>query len=469
MARGPKDEVLPLVLWGEVADQLPIPIVLVDAQGRVVELNKAYAEFLGVDTATAVGQPVERVIKGSRLPLVLSTGQPEIASPHQYAESTGLVNRIPVWEEGKVVGCLGMVLFKDIKELSRLLKENRLLTSKLAACRRALKDCLRPKYGLADIIGTSPAVAELKREVEKLGRVRLTVLITGETGVGKELWAHALHRAGEAARGREEPFVTVNCAAIPENLLEAELFGYEEGAFTGAVRGGRPGKFQLADGGTIFLDEIGDMPFTMQAKLLRVIENAEVDAIGSEKPVPVDVRVIAATNRSLPELVAAGRFRADLYYRLNVYNLYIPPLRQHPEDIPLLAKHFLSQLYHQTGIYREADQDCLRALGRYRWPGNVRELRYTLERMAIKSDREVLEERDIPPDIREEGRALCGAPNDASDLNAILARVEEETIRRVLRETNYNKRRAAQVLGIPRSRLYRRLQGYQSGKKARTI
>lgn len=247
----------------------------------VVALNEPYAIFLGVKAEECVGQPIQDVICASRMPVVLATGEAELSSPHQYHDSKGLVDRIPIWYDGQIIGGIGFVLFKDIREIGKLLQENNLLAGKLSSYKATMGDFLRPKYSLEDIIGKSDSIKELKNTVRKIAPLRVDILINGETGVGKELWAHAIHCEEERMSGKKKPFVTVNCAAIPANLLESELFGYKEGAFTGAIRGGRLGKFQLADGGTIFLDEIGDMPLPMQAKILRVLQEREVESLGS--------------------------------------------------------------------------------------------------------------------------------------------------------------------------------------------
>lgn len=449
-----------LETWGEIADYLPIPMVVINDEGKVVALNRAYANFLGIEQATAINQPVEKIIKGSRLPIVLKTGKPEIACPHQYRNSKGLVHRIPIYHNDKVIGCLGMVLFKDIQDMARLVQENHLLAGKLRAYQSELKNILCAKYTLQDIIGESNIIHQLKQQVKKIARTRMNVLITGETGVGKELWAHAIHMESES---KEEPFIAVNCAAIPENLLEAELFGYEEGAFTGAARGGRLGKFQLANGGTIFLDEIGDMPINMQAKILRVLQEREVERLGASRPEIVDVRVIAATNCNLKQLIKEGKFRKDLYYRLNVFNLNIPPLREHPEDIPLLIQHFLSKLYHETGIYRRMSDECLKALLDYQWPGNIRELRFLIDRLALKTDSEIIQLEDLPIEILS--NVQMPKKTEGMGLDNILEQVEHEIIMKTLEKTHFNKRKAASILKIPRSRLYRKLETYYAKGK----
>lgn len=235
---------------GKLTDYLPILLVVINTEAKIVALNKTYANFLGIGQEAAINQPVEKIIKGSRLPIVLKTGKAEIACPHQYKDSKGLVHRIPIYQNDKVIGCLGMILFEDMQDMVRLIEENHLLAGKLHAYQTEFKNILKAKYTLQDIIGESDIMQQLKEQVKKISHTRMNVLITGETGVGKELWAHAIHTESE---NKDEPFVVVNCAAIPDNLLEAELFGYVEGAFTGAVRGGRLGKFQLANGGQCFL------------------------------------------------------------------------------------------------------------------------------------------------------------------------------------------------------------------------
>lgn len=245
-----------------------------------------------------------------------------------------IANRIPIIRNGKVEGAFGRVLFRNVEELYKLYKQIGDMTQELNFYERSFAKSNSSKYGADDIVGTSPAMGELKKTIKHIAHSRSNVLILGESGTGKELVAHAIHTE---YHGDKKPFVCVNCAAIPSELLESELFGYEEGSFTGAKKGGKIGMFQAADGGTLFLDEIGEMPLQMQAKLLRVLQDKKVKKVGSHEAKPINVRIIAATNRNLEEMVKEGSFRDDLYFRLNVISVNIPPLRERIEDLPILA------------------------------------------------------------------------------------------------------------------------------------
>ncbi|MCK9918298.1 sigma 54-interacting transcriptional regulator, partial [Microbacteriaceae bacterium K1510] len=287
-----------------------------------------------------------------------------------------------------------------------------------------------------------------KELAQKVAKSDTTILITGESGTGKELFAHAIHAASRREMG---PFIRVNCAAIPDTLLESELFGYEEGAFTGAVRKGKKGKFELADRGTILLDEIGDMPLPLQAKLLRVLQEKEVERVGSTRPMSIDVRVIASTNRDLAGRIKEGTFREDLYYRLNVVNISIPPLRERPEDLPKLVGDLLLHLMDATGIVvSEVDSDVWGALRSHSWPGNVRELRNVLERALHVMEGERLKAEHLTismPDGRIQSNAV-------STLKESLELAEIEAIKRALVAAGGNKLAAAKLLAISKSGLY---------------
>ena len=288
----------------------------------------------------------------------------------------------------------------------------------------------------------------VRAQVAKIGPAASNVLITGESGTGKELVARAIHAASPR---RGQPFVPINCGAIPESLLESELFGHMKGAFTSAVQAS-PGLFAAADPGTVFLDEIGEMPVHMQVKLLRVIEEKQVWAVGSTKPLRVDIRVIASTNRDLDKEVEAGRFRGDLFYRLNVVHIALPPLREHREDIPLLADHFIREFNLKLGRQVQGiDRDALRALIAYPWKGNVRELEHVIESAMILSDCEILTVGDLP-------RCVVGESVPRNDsLRELNRQSEREHIMTVLAQTQFDKREAARILGISLASLYRKL------------
>ena len=332
----------------------------------------------------------------------------------------------------------------DFEEL-RLTVERALQRRALEQEVRFLREELSRVQGVPELIAESPAMKEVMSLVARVGPTNATVLIRGESGVGKEVIARAIHQASRRKKGR---FVAVSVAAIPETLLEAELFGYEKGAFTGAARA-KPGKFELASGGTLFLDEIGDMPLALQVKLLRALQEREIERLGGIRPIPVDVRIIAATHRDLEALIREGRFREDLYYRLNVVTIWVPPLRERREDILPLAHHFLRKYAEETGkpvkgFTREAE----RLLLEYPWLGNVRELENAVERAVVLTRNAYIGPEDLPMG----GRAF------ASSLR--LEDVEREHILRVLRLTQGNLTRAAELLGIHRNTLREKIRRY---------
>ncbi|MBP8036851.1 MAG: sigma 54-interacting transcriptional regulator [Negativicutes bacterium] len=440
-----------------IFDHMPIGINFVDENGKVIRLNKAMLDYFKF-THDVEGRHIYEIEPTSRLPIVLQTRKAEIGQRHRFADGReAIVHRIPVIDNGKLIGALGIILFGDVQDVYLLAERNRLLLNKLAHYEKE-KSPYQAKYGLHDILGDSPDTRACKEQVRRIARSNSNVLIIGESGVGKELFAHAIHL--ESPR-RDAPFVRLNCAAIPETLLESELFGYVEGAFTGAKKGGQAGKFELAEGGTLFLDEIGDMPYAMQAKLLRVLQEREFERVGGKEIVRVNVRVISATNVELESLVQTGGFRRDLFYRLNVLSLKIGPLRERREDIPNLVYHFLGQIYQENGCYATISQECLAALARYSWPGNIRELRNVVEKIALEAEGRVSRLEDMPAYIRR-NLGNSSVPLDKSKgLRALLAQVEADSIRQALEQCGGCKTQAAAWLQIPKMRLYRKLKQFK--------
>jgi transcriptional regulator with PAS, ATPase and Fis domain len=309
---------------------------------------------------------------------------------------------------------------------------------------------------LDSIAGVSRAIESLKSEALTAASNNLPVLILGESGTGKELFAQAIHHASTR---RLHPFMRINCAAIPKDLLEAELFGYERGAFTGARSDGKPGKFELAHHGTVFLDEIGDLPVEMQPKLLRVLEEKEFERVGGNRLIRSDFRLIAASNQDLQDMLEDGRFRKDLFYRLNVIPLHIPPLRERKEDILPLARHLLQQTSQEAGLSEiRLGPQAGRALLTYEWPGNVRELSNLLERVLQGLEGDRIRSSDLPFYLHQQKGAHRS--RGRASLKTLHARTEREAIRYALEETGYNKSKAAKLLGIHRTLLYRKMKRY---------
>jgi len=439
-------------------------MMLVDRGGRVVWVNDAYKRFLpalGFEHAEDfVGRPVEEVVPNTLMRHVIETGKPILVDLLTNKAGTFVVSRIPLRDaSGQVIGALGMVLFDHPETtLQPLISKFARLQRDLDEARRELAAQRRPKYTFASFIGASPAALEVKRQARRAARTDATVLLLGETGTGKELLAHAIH-AGSARAGRA--FVGVNLAAVPETLLEAEFFGVAPGAYTGADRKGREGKFKLADEGTLFLDEVGDMPIALQAKLLRALQEQEVEPLGSNQVLKVDVRVIAATSRDLRALVAEARFREDLYYRLNVLPIRLPALRERVTDLEPLAENLLESIAVRTGMpQREITPSALAVLSTHRWPGNVRELRNVLEQAAMLTDNPRLEAEDFATILpTSEVTIPAVAPRALRPLPQLIAELERSSIASALAATGGNKVSAAKMLGISRATLYEKLGG----------
>jgi len=429
-------------------------MLVVDAGGVVTMISEGYAEFNGTTVAEAVGRHVTEVIENTRMHIVARTGIPEIGERQTIRGRQMIVNRIPLRDGARVIGAYGRVIFKTVEQLRELASKMNILESKVRYYEEELTHLRGARYTFASIVGSGPSVTAAKAEAERASRTDSTVLLRGETGTGKELFAHAIHAAGARRAG---PFIKLNCAAVPAELLESELFGYEEGAFTGARRGGKPGKFELAAGGTLFLDEIGDMPLPMQAKLLRVLQEREVDRLGGTGSRRVDLRLISATSRNLEELVGQGKFRADLYYRVNVIPVRVPPLRERAEDLRPLSEAFLAGLAADTGEPRKrVSAELLEILESYAWPGNVRELQNVLERAVAMSRGEVLLPEHIPAHLV---RDATGARKEVAPGSLASARAEAEraAIVAALGAAGGNKSKAAAMLRIHRVKLYEKL------------
>jgi len=388
--------------------------------------------------------------------IVARTGKAEINQSQLIKGQNMVVQRIPIQQDGRVIAVFGQVMFKDVKDVGKLARELSLLESKVKLYEEELITLRSTRYTFDSIIGASDAIRSVKGEALKAAANSFPVLITGESGTGKELFAQAIHHASGR---RLYPFVRINCAAIPRDLLESELFGYERGAFTGAKTEGKPGKFELAHQGTIFLDEIGDLPVEMQPKLLRAIEDKEFERVGGTRVVRSDFRVIAATNQHLETMLASGRFRKDLFYRLNVIPLHIPPLRERRGDILSIMRSFLEQTAREAGLAGiEIDREAERALRACDWPGNVRELVNVLERSVSALEGATIRVADLPFYIQR-GRKNA-ARREQTSLRELQSRNEREAIWLALKEADFQKARAARILGIHRTLLYKKMKKY---------
>ncbi|WP_042265208.1 propionate catabolism operon regulatory protein PrpR [Paraburkholderia heleia] len=434
-------------------------VVALDARGRVEAINQRLAAVLGIDPAAAAGQPLAALAPDIAFALPDADGE----SLETVRGVSYVVHRGPLVDNGVTTGAV--LTFQESRAVERL---DRTLRS------RQRTPQFVARYRLDDLSGATPGIERVRQLARRYAKSDATVLIRGESGTGKEMIAQGIHR--ESPR-RDFPFVAMNCGAFPEALLESELFGYEEGAFTGARRGGKVGLIEAAHRGTLFLDEIGEMPLPLQSRLLRVLQEREVVRLGATEPTRVDVRVVAATHRALTEQIEAGEFRADLFYRLNILNLAIPPLRERVADIALLAAELLFQASRReprVAVRLRTPEDAARTLGlvsaalaRHAWPGNVRELQNVVERMVVEladSEEDVLTPdvlRSIAPEVFESRPAASGAAGTAGEgaltLRERSLHTEADEIRAALDACNGDRDRACEMLGISKTTLWRRL------------
>lgn len=451
---------------GENLDSLTIPtifddnpnmcLIVVDKEGIVTYINKTYMSVLNVAPDEVLGQPIASVTPNTYTTRVLRTGKAITAYNWNINGYEMMASAVPIFEADELVGCfaysISMNIWDHKSRLESLLVENNMLKGEVLKAHTS-------RYSFDDLIGEESQFLQAKILARQVARQDNTkVLITGESGTGKELFAHAIHNSSMRS---SRPFVRVNCAAIPETLLEAELFGYEDGAFTGAKKGGRMGKFELANNGTIFLDEIGEMPMAMQSKLLVVLQEQVIERLGGNNPINVNVRVISATNRNLESMVEKGLFREDLFYRLNVVQIEIPPLRQRRGDIRQLVNAFLHCLNRRLHMHIKGVKDeAMEVLLKYSWPGNVRELENAMERamsLAHMDQADMIGKRHLAF-ICAKIKINCW--EGSKGLKTIVQEFEEQLISDALAETGNNKPQAAQYLNIDVSSLYRKMRKY---------
>ena len=430
-------------------------IVVVNKNGYIENMSQAYGDFLGIQVQNAIGRHVTEVIENTRMDIVVKTGVPETGETQDIHGEKMIATRIPIRKNGMVIGAYGRVLVRNTRELHMLHDKLSSIEMELNMYKRTFEKINTAKYTVDDIIGDCSIMQDLKDSVRKVAKTNSNVLIMGESGTGKELFAHSIH-AGSMRR--KAPFVCVNCGSIPEQLIESELFGYEEGAFTGARKGGKIGLFPAAHGGTIFLDEIGELPLPMQVRLLRVLQDREIQRVGSNVREKVNVRVVAATNRNLYQMVKKGEFRSDLYYRLNVVTLHLPLLRERKEDLPLLIRMILSKISKKENLGAiEISREAMDHLLRYDWPGNVRELENVLERAINFTDAgEKIKAKNLPERITGSMVSQTVMP-----LKELMENTEKDAIKDALLRCRNCKAKAANELGISRTTLYEKMMKYE--------
>ncbi|MBU1343197.1 MAG: sigma 54-interacting transcriptional regulator [Proteobacteria bacterium] len=433
-------------------------IVVVDAKGTILMVNGAAEKFFRISHKKMIGRPVNKVIENTQVHVVARTGVAQINQLQFIGGIPYVVSSMPIIREGIVIGAVGKILFRHLDQVRDLAKKLEDLDHNRALYQSKTSDNQDGRFGFDRIVTSDPEFLQIKEEAAIVAKRPSNILVTGESGTGKELIAQAIHETSFCSKGR---IVKVNCAAIPDNLLESEFFGYVPGAFTGAQKNGRKGKVALADGGTLFLDEIGDMSLNLQSKLLRVLQERSFEPLGSDKTIHVNLRIIAATNQNLERLVSKGLFRSDLYYRLNVIRLIVPPLRKRAGDIQLLFHFFLEKYNRIFGTsIRSVSKTVCEILDAHHWPGNVRELENVVERVVNLARSEKIDVGDLPPYLKEQNKKELSNENLASGPKLLVNSRddhERDMIIAALENVGGNKAKAARKLGISRSWLYEKM------------
>jgi len=450
----------------EIGNHLYDGLYISDGTGKTLYINKAYTRITGILPEQVVGRNVREIEEEGKL--YKNAVTMEVIKHKKRVNSVGislvngkkmLITGSPIFDENGNVKKV-VISNREMTDLLEMRAELEASQEKLKAVeederknRQEIEHLRRQQLGKGSLIGRSQEIENLSRLIKQVAMVDVTVLITGETGVGKEVVANEIYASSSRKNGS---FIKVNCAAIPANLLEAELFGYEKGAFTGASASGKAGLFELAHKGTILLDEIGDLPPDLQSKLLRIIQHKEVTRIGGTRPIELDVRIISATNRDLRELVKAGKFREDLYYRLNVFPIHISPLRSRPEDIEPLAIHFINLFNRKHGKALYISRAGIEILKGYHWPGNVRELQNVIERMVVISEAEgPIDEEKLANILDSDGHGLSDYLLKEAGLKGLIENMERKIIEKVLSQSG-STREAAKVLKIDQSTIVKK-------------
>ena len=448
-----------------VFESLHDGVLIVDQNEVIRYINKSFERISGAVFSEIVGRDLVEARPGAKLGTVVRSKKPLLGVRRKFGEIEYMTDMHPIIINGECIG--GVTIARDITEILHLQTKLSKYQVRYNYLLRQIHKDHTAIYNFSDIHGNSPALVSAKRLAEKLAKSDLPVLLRGQSGTGKELFAHAIHSSSSR---NEHAFVTVNCAAIPGPLLESELFGYGEGAFSGAKQGGKSGLITLAHNGTLFLDEIGDMDIDLQAKMLRVLQTGEVQALGSINKAKLNVRIVAATNRNLEAMIAAGKFREDLFYRLNVSQIFIPPLCECAQDIPVLAEHFLGQCVRPDFAKLAIDPETMNTLVGYPWPGNIRELENTIRFIANITEREVITPDYLPQVFfQHKGKPSpdqnnpIQTPSGSASLKSVRHATEKELIIETLDHCGRSvqgKKEAAKQLGISLTTLYVRMNAY---------
>lgn len=451
-------------IFQEILKMTDDGFIVVDKLGNVTDINEQYCDFLGRKKEDVVGSSILKIISNSKMIDIVSKKYREEGAIHKFLEGEAkessndilLVNRSCVFDEhGDTIAGVAQVKFKlqTLDSAQKLMKEY----SELQYYKEEYKKVESNRHSFDIMIGKNKNFIKIKKSAMKFAKTDFPILLTGETGTGKEVFAQSIHKNSNR---REKTMISINCAAIPKDLIESELFGYEEGSFTGAKKGGKLGKFELANEGTIFLDEIGDMPYDMQSKLLRVLQENEIEKLGGTKTTKIDVRVIAATRQNLQEMIKQGTFREDLYYRLNVVNIEVSPLRERRDDVVLFANYFLDKLNCKYKSVITISDEALNCLNNYNWPGNIRELENVIKSAFASCEDMTIQLNDLPSKM-----ISCNVDINENYSNKKLKNLvnnyEALLIKDALKKNNRNVQDTAEELGIHRSLLYKKMEKYE--------
>jgi transcriptional regulator with PAS, ATPase and Fis domain len=432
--------------------------IVIDKNGIIRFMSRYNIELYGLKSPEdALGKHITEVNKNTKLHETLVTGIAEIGEAYTVGNRQQIIARIPLRDrEGKIIGVLAKRMFNKTETIKLLSQKLEIVEGQLNYYHKEVTNLTGQSFR---IVGNSALIHEVMNSALQSAKSDASVLISGESGTGKEACAFFIHSQSKRA---DDHYIKVNCAAIPTELIESELFGYEGGAFTGAKSGGKPGKFELANKGTILLDEIGDMPLNMQAKLLRVLQEREIERVGGTKPIKVDFRLISSTNKDLQDMIKKGTFRMDLFYRLNIFHIVTPSLRSIPEDIPEITSFLMNELSQKENIpVKMISKEAMTALQRYPWPGNVRELRNVVERAMIIAEGPEIQSRHLHSRITEFGKKSSDIPQThLTSLRDAAAEAEKKVIIEAINAVGGNKSRAAKILGVHRTVLYQKIKRY---------